>query len=263
MEYEKSCEFISNKTPPSDHLIYYEQYKMITSVRKPDNSREKPILEEQCGSQNVAPWGNLYPVFSKVKNRLYKNIACATLDGSLNVIPFDVFFICDRYDAHRMDLNNIIGRGWISNSLRNICRLEFKYPGNTNDLQRHKCSNELMIPCPAHFSFKTVENTTYQAEKIFTCDPELQSSSSAVMQMYGNVFCHVCKEKEFGEDLICSDDDKNRRSSSTYNILIDMNFISELNKNDLKKKEAPLACSVTNVRISYNIIHRTLWAYLL
>ena len=242
VEYEKSCDFITTETPPRDLLIYYEKYSMITSVRKADNVREKPVLEGQCGSQNVAPWGSLYPVFSKVNNRLYRNIVCATLDGSLDATHFDVFFICDRYDAHRLDLNDIIENGWISNNGKNKCRLEFKYPGDTKDLQMHKCFNEEITMCQASFTFRTVANTNIISEKIFTCDNAPQASSF-VKKMYANVFCHVC------ESLQCSEHDKFRRSSSTYSILIDVNFISEVNKNDLKKDATPMACSVVNVRI--------------
>jgi hypothetical protein len=207
----------------------------------------------QCGSQKVAPWGSLLPVFSKSKNRLYKNIVCATLDGSSDFIYFDVFRICKRNIRHTIDLDIMLENGWAAHNTSDICRMQFKYPGDISDLKRHKCFHDPINSCPASFTIRTEKVLRTREEIVTSCDSGQQSIDIARIS-YANVHCFVCQKSNLQDDLTCGLDSGIRSWPSGQAVLLDTRFILDFNANDLKKKATPIACRVGNVRIDLLIV---------
>jgi hypothetical protein len=157
-------------------ITYYQKYKMITSVKEPSYAGENDLSGVECGSQNVAPWGSLFPIFSKRKNRLYKNMACATSDGSSDAIYFDVYLICDQYESRRPDFSYFIENIWTLMNSRNECRILFKYPGDTKDLKWHQCFNDLIDSCQASFTILAADDFNHtHYDVVSECDSGRQS----------------------------------------------------------------------------------------
>ena len=251
IEYETSCLSPVIMSPLEDLIDYHQKYNIITSVKMPSKYDWKnPMSEEECGHQNIAHWGSFYPAFSKTKNRLYKNIACAILDGSSDAIQFDVYVICERYEPNTIDLivSNFVENGSILNSNRNKCSIKFKYPGDSKDIKWHLCYSDLVNSCPATFTIRKTENVNTKQEEMTT---ECEDESDESITMYGNVFCHVCEEDgDFRDGFACVDDDEISRKPLAHKILLDTSYISKLNRKDLEKEASSMTCRVTYVRIS-------------
>ena len=245
--YKKSCLSLVIVSPLDDDFMVNQKYNIITSVKMPSKYARKNPMSEECGHQNIAPWGSFYPAFSKTKNRLYKNIACAILDGSSDAIQFDVYVICERYDLSTIDLDNFVKNGYISNSNKNKCQINFKYLGDSKDLNWHLCFTGHNYSCPAVFTIRTVENVNNTQVDIATeCDIE----ASLTKEVYANVFCHICEDAmDIHGGMSCSYGRGNSRKESSYKILIDTNCISNYKRKYSKKVTAPMACRAVNVRI--------------
>ena len=249
VDYKKSCLSLVIMSPLYYEFMVNQKYNIITSVKMPSKYARKNPMSEECGHQNIAPWGSFYPAFSKTKNRLYKNIVCAILDSSPDAIQFDVYVICDRYDPSTIDLDNCVKNGYISNSKKKKCQIRFEYKGDINDLNWHLCFTGHNNSCPAVFTIGTMENANNTQLTITTeCDNEV----SLTKEVYANVFCHVCEDAvDIHDGMACSYGKEMNRKESSYKIRIDTNFISYYNRKDSKKLATPMACGVVDVRIVY------------
>ena len=87
------CLYVQTGTPDETWSTTVPAYRIVSSSPTGGcisyKRSESPIrqgLLPTCGTEPIAPWSNLFPVYSQVDDKIYKNAECALCHNATNVI---------------------------------------------------------------------------------------------------------------------------------------------------------------------------------
>jgi hypothetical protein len=221
---------------------------MVNDVK--NNNKIKTYSNQtalKCGDVKVAPWGSFMPVFSKEKQKIYKNTACAEADNVRDGILWDFQIISKQYDSSALtrDASSYISNLYLA-TIPRYCRLHFRYPGDISDLKYERCFMDLINTCKnKEFTVpKRMNLTSSQIRE--ACTSGLVSPYRA-RNMYANVFCYMCNGYQYSETETCFIDVDGIRgfTGSLITILLNGRSVAE-NIRRIKEakivKRLPRAC---------------------
>jgi hypothetical protein len=226
---------------------------MVSSVQNNSKGGLNGLSSVSCGDINVAPWGNLYPVYSAKSRKIYKNIECAKEDGVYDdVIPWNAVINCQ-------DVDSTLGISLAANvldteSISENCFVNFIFPGNYDVLKPLKCYLNLIDTCSESQDFEIPKGTNVSKDDIVTlCTKSgLLSPYRAQYRLYTNIFCHICNEPFIWHRLCKKYDNdpeiKGVEEDGVFSALIDFKFITgREDANNGWKRVSPTICSVIDV----------------
>jgi hypothetical protein len=174
--------------------LQYNSYRMILSC---------PVCsdDEDCGNRKVAPWGSLYPVFSKRTGKIYKNMECAKLNNVVDGIVWDARLECMTLKSYGL-VNDFSDLSWTK--LQNYCKVRFIYPGDFNDIKFQTCFRDMVDNCTTTEVPGSINASRQQISEF--CQSGLVSPYFADRNhLYSNVFCYICSGLHLIQDLKCND----------------------------------------------------------
>ena len=177
---------------------FYQSYWMVNEVQNYGNLSSEST--SKCGDEGNNILSSLVPVYSKMTGKIYRNSVCAKAANITDGVLWDVVFVCT-YLSRTTEVSSISSHLYLT-SLPDVCRVEFKYPGNISDIKSEKCFTGLIETCPK-VQFSVPENlklTKYQIRQ--ACTSGLVSPY-IVKDMYLNVFCHICNGQQYSEIETC------------------------------------------------------------
>lgn len=241
-EPEPECLFPVIPHPQGARRIFYQSYRMISKVNKEDMSNTEKNVDTKCGDKPVAPWGSLFPVFSKKSKRIYKNEACAKdaniTDGEL----WDIFLSCIYKETTfwAKDVSDIISN-LFSGIEQNECEVKFVYPGKSSELTQEICFEDLISTCK-ETDFEIPEGLSLSRQDIRTACTSGLVSPYRYENMYANVFCHICNGKTVRSNYKCTSyQDFRGFKEGSLSGLLDGIFLWN-NKKEPSIKSSPRAC---------------------
>jgi hypothetical protein len=246
-EEESTCLFPMTNQPVGSERIAYQSYYMVTSSLESYKNGTKFKYNTSCGSERVAPWGSLYPVYSSTTKRIYKNEMCATRNGVTDAKPLDAVLYCAKeqyFDNKFMVWPN-------TNSIPEGCIVHFIYRGSTEDISHLKCYTNLIDTCPDDdFNISSFEINLEKENVIEMCTSGLVSPFKSI-NMYANVFCHICNEGLYDDIYFCEVHDGTvlrAFDDRSFLGLVDGIFLTE-NSNEKKTESQnhPIICSPVKV----------------
>lgn len=219
---------------------------MISEVNKDDMSSTEKDVATKCGDKLVAPWGTLFPVFSKKTKRIYKNEACAkdanVTDGEL----WDIVLSCSYQHTTfwSKDFSDIISY-LFSDIEQNGCEVKFVYPGKNSELTQELCFEDLISTCK-ETDFEIPEGFSLSMQDIRTACTSGLVSPYRYKNMYANVFCHICNKNSVHSSYVCEGNQAGRTfKEGSLSGLIDGIFLWN-NKEEPSIKSSRRACISEN-----------------
>jgi hypothetical protein len=138
-----------------------------------------------------------------------------------------------------------------TNSIPEGCIVHFIYRGRTEDISHLKCYTDLIDTCPDDdFNISSFEISLQKENVIEMCTSGLVSPFKTI-NMYANVFCHICNEGFYDDIYFCEVHDGNvlrAFDDRSFLGLIDGIFLTE-NNNERKTESQshPIICSPVKV----------------
>lgn len=199
------CLFAITGEPEKTDFKDVRSYQMISSIPQIENNNHF----EPCGNKTVGPWGNLFPIFSKEANAIYKNGHCAKLDNITDGVFWNAILKCRDYKPENLQAHMETGL------LPKDCRVQFRYPGDFKDIQPQICYRDMIDVCTTtEFNVPVSINAT-KDDITEVCQSGLVSPYYGHLYLfYANVFCHICSGYFFDENyMLCSKfQDENERT---------------------------------------------------
>lgn len=214
---------------------------MVDAIPTYNSANDKSKANVSCGEESVAPWGSLYPVYSKRMKRIYKNMVCALADGATDAEAWDAILVCD--SLYKDTSNFVIGLD--SDQFPHDCSaVEFVYGGNIEELDPLKCFDDFIDTCLME-DFNIPDSLEINKHDVISMCESGVMSPYRVIKNYANVFCFICDDNSFTTECEINQDSKyiNARGRGFLG-LIDDKFIKE---DKISREEYPLVCSKRNV----------------
>ncbi|XP_060584217.1 uncharacterized protein LOC132740349 [Ruditapes philippinarum] len=122
----------------------YRFYYMTTSCPDEQDSGQNNSFD--CGNVHVAPWGSLFPIYSKSTGKIYKNSACADCHGVRDGVEWFAYMNCKAVDkSHTRYLSvaeNI--NPFTYNSFSDYCQIYFT---PTQTIDKEICFPDIIDTC--------------------------------------------------------------------------------------------------------------------
>jgi hypothetical protein len=252
-QHGRSCLYSTLPYPAGNELLY-QSFFMVSSVQNISSGGQEGLSDSSCGDINVAPWGSFYPVYSAKSGQIYKNIECAKQDGEhTDVIIWDAVIKCTDADVKKG--TTMISIGTEQDSFYESCQIHFIFPGTYDVLQPLKCYTNLIDTCPESQDFQVPAGINVSKDDIRTlCTKSGMVSPYRHLEMYANVFCHICNGEYFYRQIFCQKygEDFILGGKSGFGegfiALIDSGFIAVTSDiHHSKVKELPTACAIKDV----------------
>jgi hypothetical protein len=244
---DSSCIYPMFPQPTTDDYLY-QSLLMVSSIQKKISNVREGASNVSCGDRHIAPWGSLFPVYSKTSKIIYKNIECAREDNADDdIIIWDAVIRCAdiKMGMASIELN--------ANALPESCQINFIFPGESNVLHPFKCYINLIDTCSGINDFQLPEGINVLKDDVRSlCANSGIVSPYRANKLYANVFCHICSAETFYRQGFCTkydvtNHDFNQKGEfGNFEALLDNIYITT-SKDTKKEVFPPLACSSKNV----------------
>ena len=203
--FEEECHFLTTANIEHEGRHKIISYNMISKCSR--YTRGQSSTNIPCGEENVAPWGSLFPVYSKSSAKIFKNNACALCNGVTDGIAWDALMICHVYTsdgALKLRMQNIANFESFLNGYNpdNLCYVNFKPQIPFSSLDHLRCLKDPISTCPN-------DDFSIPGGLSMTKDEVRQACSSGLTSYYTmfgsfkNVFCHICNKQAWPEKRAC------------------------------------------------------------
>ena len=191
-------------------------YKIVTSAPRDGCDQEMVAKHKHdssvhvsCSADSVAPWGRLFPVYSKERDEIYVNARCARCHGVVDAESWYPVLACEKENAGRI-VNKLKGVHALEQFTMLPSCVVFFYYRDASDLTNKRCYIDPISTCPPDASFEPISlsdsrNMTIK-EIAHACDSGLNSPTFVGDYIYKNVFCALCNEKQFSDTMACADE---------------------------------------------------------
>lgn len=212
----------------------YQSYNMISS--------ERTNFTVTCGDVRVAPWGNMYPVYSNKTGEIYKNRVCAEAYDVTDGEEWDAFMSCknNRFKYDAASFVSSLQRGFIPE----FCSIRFIFGGDKSLLKSKVCYNveDYEINCVRDFRLPTISSASRE-EIVNACKSGLISPYN---KMFANVFCFICGQLSYvfqEQRCIKVDGNKELGTDASFVSIIDPKYINTNVRVELgKTRNSRIAC---------------------
>ncbi|KAL4228199.1 hypothetical protein ACF0H5_013633 [Mactra antiquata] len=235
-----------SKVDTADRFYHIPSFRMVTSVTK--YSQSDSTLHNNCGDKIVAPWGSLYPVYSKRADQIFKNRACAEEYNVTDGEMWETFISCEE---------NILtdGASYVSGLLNNIfpneCKIYFIYQGSSR-LDSHVCYRHVdkddtcfytNFDIPAELAQANVSGEDIKK----MCKSGLFAPYVTAARVFKNAFCSICNKQYASNRCKQSEaeyDGFKFAPYSSFTGLLDRRFLQTMvdSRNNEYHKTSQLAC---------------------
>ncbi|XP_060595529.1 uncharacterized protein LOC132749690 [Ruditapes philippinarum] len=166
----------------------YRFYYMTTSCPDEQDSGQNNTFD--CGNVHVAPWGSLFPIYSKSTGKIYKNRACADCHGVRDGVEWFAYMNCKAVDKSQTRYLTVAENinPFSYNSFSEYCQIYFT-PTQTIDTEI--CFPDIIDTC-------TDTEAMIPEMSEMTSNDVIEACVNGVFApfhsryTYANAFCFLC-----------------------------------------------------------------------
>jgi hypothetical protein len=218
----------------------------------PKGARKDIMVDNECGEENVAPWGSYYPVYSKSAGKIFKNKACAFCNGVTDGIVWDVMMVCnvymDSFEGFKPLTHSIGNYESFLNGFDpdNVCYVNFKPPVPYSTLNHLKCLQEPISICHDE-DFSLPEDLTMSKEQVVQACSSSFASYYSMFGAFKNVFCHICNNQLWNKVQSCMSLQTFPRvdTNAKFTTLLRKSYLEQKSNDRSIHNNPPLACMTT------------------
>jgi hypothetical protein len=176
--------------------IQQQSFWMISKILDNNESSEN----QTCGLIEVANWGSLLPVSSRITGYVYKNIHCSREHGvkDENVVIWNGAMVCD---TKRKNFE-------LTETFVNTCHVQFFAPRGILIHRSSVCFNDLIDTCSGDV-FNIPESIPMNKTEVKNACTSGFLSPYRTDNMYANIFCHICNGHLKASPFKCRDHSQN------------------------------------------------------
>ena len=253
------CLYIQTGEPDVKWPTSVPAYRMITAAPrhgcKPQTSFEK--INASCDVESVAPWGKLFPVYSRKTDRIYINQNCAHCHGVFDGEPWHPFLVCNKYkESEPVPLSEHM-QYLESGSRTSSCFVTFRMSDNSF-LHDKRCYKNRISTCGVSFQVPTLTNLTAE-EIVGACMSGLSSPVPLSTVVFENIFCAICNNAIAGHPKTCRNTDLKDFGSLKISFLLNTALFQADSPKESKhvmvsqpqvcsRNDNPLVCNFDKIR---------------
>jgi hypothetical protein len=207
-------------TQPNDipGKVLQQSFWMVSKILDNNESSEN----QACGLIEVAHWGSLLPVSSKITGYVYKNIHCSREHGlkDENVVYWKGIMVCD---TNRNDFE-------LTETFVDTCHVQFFAPKGIFIHRSSVCFNDLIDTCSGDV-FRIPDSIPMNKTEVKSACTSGFLSPYRTVNMYANVFCHICNGQSKAIPFKCRNQyisENMKFGINSISGLIDYNYLLKL-----------------------------------